>query len=77
LFIAPTTFPDVRTFERYAEEHGKLTKQVADLHLVSFDTFFGRRDRVCLRYTAEGSRCGEPHGSISPTGGTARWTAAA
>jgi len=36
-FIAPTTFPNVHTLEQYAEDHGKLMKQVSDLHLVSFD----------------------------------------
>ncbi len=77
VFIAPTTFPGVHTLEQYAEEHGKLMRQLTDLHLVSFDVFFAHRDRVCLRYTAEGSHLGEPHGVIAPTGRTARWTAAA
>lgn len=77
VFIAPSTFPNVHTLEEYAEDHGKIMRQVADLHLVSLDVFFALGDRVCLRYTAEGSHCGEPHGSIPPTGRTARWTAAA
>lgn len=76
-FISPTTFPHVHTLEDYAEEHGKLMKQVADLHLVSFDVFFAKRDRVCLRYRAEGSHCGEPHGNIPASGKAARWSAAA
>jgi predicted ester cyclase len=76
-FIAPTTFPDVHTLEQYAEDHGKLMKQVNDLHIVSFDAFFADGDRICLRYTAEGSHSGEPHGGIQPTGRKARWTAAA
>jgi len=76
-FIAPTTFPGVNTLEEYAEDHGKLMRQVNDLHIVSFDVFFCKNDRVCLRYTAEGSHRGEPHGSIPPTGRNAQWTAAA
>ena len=32
---------------------------------------------MCLRYTAEGSHCGEPHNGIEMTGRKARWTAAA
>lgn len=76
-FIAPTTFPHVHTLEEYAEDHGRLMKQVNDLHIVSFDVLFTADDRVCLRYTAEGAHGGEPHGDIQPTGKTARWTAAA
>jgi predicted ester cyclase len=76
-FIAPSTFPEVHTLEEYAEDHGKLMSQVADLHLVNLDVIFAKGDRVCLRYTAEGSHCGEPHGDIPPTGRRARWTAAA
>lgn len=76
-FLAPTTFPHVHTLEQYAEEHGKLMKQVNDLHLISFDVLFARGHWVCLRYTAEGSHSGEPHGEIPPTGKKARWTAAA
>lgn len=76
-FIAPTTFPGVHTLEEYAEDHGRLMEQVNDLHIVSFDVLFAKADRVCLRYTAEGSHSGEPHGDIAPTGRTARWSAAA
>ena len=76
-FLAPSTFPAVHTLEQYAEDHAKIMKQVADLHLVSLDVFFAQGDRVCLRYTAEGSHCGEPHGDIPPTGRRATWTAAA
>jgi predicted ester cyclase len=75
--IAPTTFPDVHTLERYAEDHAKIMKQVSDLHFVGFDVLFAKGDRVALRYTAEGSHSGEPHGDIPPTGRTARWTASA
>jgi len=76
VFTAPTTFPGVRTLEEYAEEHGKLMKQVADLHLVRFDVCYAWGDRVCLRYTAEGTHCGEPHGDIPRSGRRATWTAA-
>ncbi len=76
-FIAPTTFPDVHTLEDYAEDHGRLMEQVNDLHLVSFDVEFAKADRVCLRYTAEGTHRGRSHGDIPPTGRSARWSAAA
>jgi len=76
-FIAPTTFPHVHSLEEYAEDHGKLMKEVNDLHLVSFDVLFAKGDGVALRYTAEGSHSGEPHGDIEATGRRARWTASA
>lgn len=50
-------------------------KQVNDLHFVNFDVLFAKEDRVCLRYTAEGSHSGEPHGNINATGKKAQWTA--
>lgn len=75
-FIAPTTFPNIHTLEQYAEEHGKLMKQVNDLRLVSFDIIFAKGRWVSLRYTAEGSHSGEPHGEIPPTRRKARWSAA-
>jgi predicted ester cyclase len=52
-------------------------KQVDDLHFVSFDVLFAKGDRVCLRYTAEGTHGGEPHPEIPPTGRKATWTASA
>jgi predicted ester cyclase len=76
-FIAPTTFPNVHTLEAYAEDHGKLMKQVNDLHIVSFDVLFAKGDRVCLRYSAEGHHKGEPHGNLPPSGKKAQWTASA
>lgn len=76
-FIAPTTFPDVQSCEEYAEDHRKLMKQVNDLHITNFDVFFAKDNRVCLRYSAEGSHRGELHGSIQATRRTARWNAAA
>lgn len=77
MFIAPSTFPEVHTLEEYAEDHAKIMTQVNDLHFVSFDVLFAKGDRVCLRYTAEGTHRGEPHGDLAPTGRTARWTASA
>ena len=76
-FIAPTTFPGVNTLEEYAEDHAKVMKSVNDLHFVSFDVLFAKDDRVCLRYTAEGSHSGAPHGDIQATGKKAQWTASA
>ncbi|MBV9038061.1 MAG: ester cyclase [Acidobacteriaceae bacterium] len=76
-FTAPTTFPNVHTLEKYAEDHAKLMKQVNDLHIVNFDVLFAKDDRVCLHYTAEGHHKGEPHGDIPPNGKKAQWTASA
>lgn len=76
-FIAPTTFPDIHTLEQYAEAHGRLMREVSDLRLLRFDVLFAKGDRVCLRYTAEGSHTGAPHGRIPPTGRKAQWTASA
>lgn len=76
-FIAPTTFPEIHTLEQYAEEQGRLTKQVSDLRINNFDVLFAKDNRVCLRYSAEGSHSGEPHGEIQPTGRRADWDAAA
>lgn len=76
-FIAPTTFPGVDTLEGYAEEHARIMKQVNDLGFASFDVLFAKGDRVCLRYTAQGSHNGEPHGDIPATGRRACWTASA
>jgi predicted ester cyclase len=76
-FVAPTTFPDVHTLEQYAEDHGHLMQQVNNLHIVNIDVLFAKGDRVCLRYTAEGSHRGEPHGDIPATGRSARWSASA
>ena len=75
--VAPTTFSGVETLEGYADAHAKVMSQVDDLHFVAFDVIFAKDDRVCLRYTAEGSHRGEPHGDLPPTGRTARWTACA
>lgn len=76
-FVAPTTFPNVHTLEEYAEDHGKLMKQVSDLHITNFDVLFAKGDHVCLRYSAEGHHGGAPHGTLQPTGRKAQWTASA
>ncbi len=76
-FIASTTFPDVHTLEEFAEDHGRLMKQVKDLHVVSFDVLFAKGDRVCMRYTAEGTYSGDLHRGMLPTGRKSRWTACA
>jgi predicted ester cyclase len=76
-FIARSTFPNVHTLEEYAEDHGKLMKQVNDLHIISFDVLFAKGDSVALRYTAERHHAGEPHGALAPTGRKAQWTASA
>jgi predicted ester cyclase len=76
-FIGSTTFPNARTLEEYADAHAQIMKQVNNLRFVSFDIVFAKDDRVCLRYTAEGSHSGEPHGEIKATGRKAQWTASA
>ena len=75
-FIAPTTFPGVNTLEEYAEDHGKIMQQVNDLHIVNFDVLFAKGDSVCIRYTAEGTHSGAPHGDIEASGKKAQWTEA-
>jgi len=76
-FIAPTTFPSVNTLEEYAEDHGKIMQQVNDLHIVNFDVLFAKKDNVSIRYTAEGTHSGAPHGDIEASGKKAQWTACA
>ena len=76
-FIAPTTFPGVNTLEEYAEEHEKIMQEVNDLHFIKFHVLFAKDDRVCLRYSAEGTHGGKPHGNIPPSGKKAQWTASA
>lgn len=76
-FIASTTFPGVYTLEQYAEEHGKVMQEINDLHFIKFDVLFAKDDRVCLRYSAEGTHGGKPHGNIPASGKKAQWTASA
>ena len=50
---------------------------IADLHIISYDIVFAKAGHVLLRYSAEGSHCGQPHNGIEPSGKKAQWTAAA
>jgi SnoaL-like polyketide cyclase len=75
--FAPTTFPGIHTVEQFAEDHGNLMKQINDLRIANFDVCFAKENRVCLRYSAEGSHSGLPHGAILPSGRRAYWSAAA
>ncbi|KAH0406754.1 NTF2-like protein, partial [Aureobasidium melanogenum] len=76
-FWAPTTFPGVKSPQDYAESHSHVMASVADLHIVCYDQVFAKDGHVLLRYTAEGSHCGEPHNGIEKTGNKAKWSAAA
>lgn len=77
VFDAPTTFPGCETPLDYADSHSKVMAAIADLHIISFDIAFAKEGHVLLRYSAEGSHCGEPHNGIQPTGNKANWHAAA
>ena len=77
VFSAPTTFPACNTPLDYADSHAHVMAAIADLHIVSYDMVFAKDGHVLLRYTAEGSHCGEAHNGIEPSGKKARWTAAA
>ena len=50
---------------------------IADLHIISYDIVFAKDGHVLLRYSAEGSHCGQPHNGIEASGKKARWSAAA
>ena len=50
---------------------------IADLHIISYDIVFAKEGYVLLRYSAEGSHCGQPHNGIEPSGRKAQWTASA
>ncbi|KAI4722827.1 NTF2-like protein [Aureobasidium sp. EXF-10727] len=76
-FWAPTTFPGVKSPQDYAESHSHVMASIADLHIVCYDQVFAKDGHVLLRYTAEGSHCGEPHNGIEKTGNKAKWSAAA
>jgi predicted ester cyclase len=76
-FIAPTTFPGCESPQDYAESHSKIMAAVSDLKIDSYDVIFANGGHVCLRYTASGSHCGEPHNGIKATGKKATWHAAA
>ncbi|MCJ1302590.1 hypothetical protein MMC08_005394 [Hypocenomyce scalaris] len=76
-FSAPTTFPTCSTPLDYADSHAHVMSAIADLHIISYDVVFAKDGHVLLRYSAEGSHCGEPHNGIEPSGRKAKWTAAA
>ncbi|KAK0511473.1 hypothetical protein JMJ35_006046 [Cladonia borealis] len=76
-FTAPTTFPNCHTPLDYADSHAHVMSAIADLHIVSYDIVFAKAGHVLLRYSAEGSHCGEPHNGIEPSGRKAKWSAAA
>ena len=61
----------------YADSHAKVMSCIADLHITSYDIVFAKDGHVLLRYSAEGSHCGQPHNGIEPSGKKAKWTAAA
>ena len=61
----------------YADSHAKVMSAIADLHIISYDIIFAKDEHVLLRYSAEGSHCGQPHNGIEPSGKKAKWTAAA
>ncbi|MCJ1228717.1 hypothetical protein MMC12_005378 [Toensbergia leucococca] len=76
-FTAPTTFPNCHSPLDYADSHAKVMSAIADLHIISYDIVFAKDDHVLLRYSAEGSHCGEAHNGIEPSGKKAKWSAAA
>ena len=61
----------------YAQSHSVVMASVADLHIVRFDQAWAKDGHVLLRYTAEGSHCGEPYKGLQKTGRHAVWAAAA
>jgi hypothetical protein len=61
----------------YAESHAHVMASVADLHIMRYDQVFAKDGHVLLRYTAEGSFCGEPYEGIQPNHNHAQWSAAA
>jgi hypothetical protein len=71
-FWAPTTFPGVESPQEYAESHSQVMASIADLHIVCYDQVFAKDGHVLLRYTAEGSHCGEPHDGIEKSGKKAK-----
>ncbi|TFY67690.1 hypothetical protein EVJ58_g1445 [Rhodofomes roseus] len=74
-FSAPSTFPTAHTVDEYAGSHAKVLQSLNDLHIIQFDVVIAKEDFVSLRYTAEGTHTGEPHGGIQPNGQHAQWTA--
>ncbi|EME41344.1 hypothetical protein DOTSEDRAFT_134989 [Dothistroma septosporum NZE10] len=76
-FWAPATFPGCETPMDYARSHSVVMRSVADLKILRFDQAWAKDGHVLLRYTAEGSHCGEPYKGIEKTGRKATWAAAA
>lgn len=61
----------------YAESHATVMASVSDLNIIRFDQARAKDGHVLLRYTAQGSHCGEPYKDIEATGKHAQWCAAA
>jgi len=76
-FWAPATFPGCQTPMDYAQSHSVVMASVSDLHIIRFDQVFAKNGHVLLRYTAEGSHCGEAYKGIPASGQHAMWAAAA
>ncbi len=76
-FIAPTTIPDCKSPQDYAESRSKVMACVSDIHIDSYNLIFARGGLVYLRYSASGSHNGEPHNGIEPSGNKAAWHAEA
>ncbi|TFY75726.1 hypothetical protein EWM64_g8284 [Hericium alpestre] len=75
-FLAPSTFPNAKTAEEYAEAHAEVMASLKDLHIIKFNVVVAKENFVSLRYTATGSHIGAPHGGIPATKLKAQWTAA-
>ncbi|ENH73716.1 hypothetical protein FOC1_g10011033 [Fusarium oxysporum f. sp. cubense race 1] len=64
-FWAPATFPGCETPMDYADSHSTVMASVADLKIIRFDQSWAKDGHVLLRYTAQGSHCGEPYKGIA------------
>lgn len=78
-FWSPSTFPGCSTPHDYADSHAQVMASVSDLHIVRYDQAWAKDSHVLLRYTAEGSHCGQPYHGIPAASPPrkARWSAAA
>lgn len=78
-FWSPWTFPGCSTPHDYADSHAHVMASVSDLHIVRYDQAWAKNSHVLLRYTAEGSHCGQPYRGIPAASPPkkARWSAAA
>ncbi|KAF4426665.1 hypothetical protein FACUT_9748 [Fusarium acutatum] len=61
----------------YAGSHSTVMASAADLEIIRFDQSWAKDGHVLLRYTAQGSHCGEPYKGICKTGRHAQWSAVA